>query len=91
MENRKLWFKAKRYGLGWYPCSWQGWAVLALYVLGALAEVLQIDFKSPGIPKTFWSYYIYLIVSTTFLIIICYTSGEKPRWRWGNKKNENIK
>ena len=22
---QKLWFKAKLYGWGWYPCSWEGW------------------------------------------------------------------
>lgn len=41
MKERRPWFPAKRCGWGWgFPVSWQGWAVLALFVglnlLGAL-------------------------------------------------------
>ena len=25
--ERKPWFKPKRFGYGWTPASWQGWAV----------------------------------------------------------------
>ena len=32
--ERKPWFKPKRFGYGWTPASWQGWAVtLVLLVL----------------------------------------------------------
>ncbi len=27
----KLWFKAKKFGWGWTPCSWEGWTVTGLY------------------------------------------------------------
>ena len=43
MENKKLWFRAKRYGWGWYPCSWQGWAVLAMYVFALLSNALYTN------------------------------------------------
>jgi len=28
MKGRNYWFKAKNYGLGWTPASWQGWIIL---------------------------------------------------------------
>ena len=31
---KQLWFKAKTYGYGWYPVTWQGWLVILIYVLG---------------------------------------------------------
>jgi hypothetical protein len=27
-KPEKLWFRAKRYGWGWTPTSWQGWLVM---------------------------------------------------------------
>ena len=33
LEKSKLWFRAKNYGWGWYPCSWEGWTVLLIWVL----------------------------------------------------------
>ncbi len=35
------WFGPKRWGWGWSPASWQGWAVTVLFgVLGQLAKSL---------------------------------------------------
>jgi hypothetical protein len=30
--EKKLWFKAKRYGWGWTPVTWQGWVAVLVYV-----------------------------------------------------------
>ncbi|MEI8130748.1 MAG: hypothetical protein WCG55_04570 [bacterium] len=84
MEN-KLWFRAKRFGWGWYPVTWQGWGVILLYVFAIFAggnyvnnhESSGSDFVQQFVPQ--------LIVLTIFLIIICYKTGEKPAWRWGGK------
>ena len=33
-KKKKIWFPAKRYGWGWgLPCAWQGWVVLAVWIL----------------------------------------------------------
>jgi hypothetical protein len=41
------WFRAKRYGWGGrLPCSWQGWAVLAAFIVLVLGG---LHFVSPGI------------------------------------------
>ena len=33
-EQSRYWFPAKRYGWGWgFPTTWQGWLVIALYVV----------------------------------------------------------
>jgi hypothetical protein len=28
-------------------------------------------------------YFLYILIPTIILIVICYKKGEKPRWRWG--------
>jgi len=75
MEN-KLWFRAKRYGWGWCPCSWQGWVVLLIWVVVFVFAIVKFDHE--------WlKNVVVIIVIMVCLIWICYKKGEKPRWRWG--------
>lgn len=83
---KKLWFKAKDYGWGWQPSSWEGWLVLAIYIIFIIKVSLSIDQASrsgSGIPVNF---FLLIFLSTAILIIVCYLKGEKPEWRWGRKK-----
>lgn len=83
--NKRLWFKAKEYGYGWYPCTWEGWLVLAVFVCTALAPpaiVIQFGLRIPDAQfVTFFIPYIAILVSV--LIWICVKKGEKAQWRWG--------
>jgi hypothetical protein len=70
--QKPLWFKAKQYGWGWYPCTWQGWTILVVYlvILYFIAQnLLAVGFL------------------TTVLLLVCYFAGEKPRWRWGSTRS----
>jgi hypothetical protein len=83
MENKKLWFRAKKYGLGWYPISWEGWVILILYLVAIVQYFIQSDIKSHSVSDTLINFATPFIVNTIFLLIICYARGEKPKWRWG--------
>lgn len=87
MKNKKLWFKAKNFGWGWYPVSWQGWCVLVLYII-AMIPYIQNANKTHSGSDFLISLAIPFIVNTIFLLIICYATGEKPEWRW-DWKNRN--
>jgi ACR3 family arsenite efflux pump ArsB len=82
MENKKLWFKAKRFGWGWYPCSWEGWMVILLYVVVITIHSINIERFADSGKEVIINFVIPLIINTIFLIIICYARGEKPYWRW---------
>jgi hypothetical protein len=74
------WFRAKRYGWGWTPATWQGWAALAAFValLAADARVFP--------PRTSLAAYIACAGGLTLLLAaVCWLKGEPPRWRWGDK------
>lgn len=77
----KKWFKAKHYGWGWYPATWQGWLVTAGFVVGLVWNSTRLDNTSPAIPTTV----IQNFGLVALLILICYLTGEKPGWRWGGK------
>ena len=81
-EQRRHWFPAKRYGWGWgLPSTWQGWLVIAVFGLLAVAGVFVFppDRKLPAL-------LVYLLVLNVLLTAVCWLTGEPPQWRWGDKK-----
>ena len=81
----RLWFRARRYGWGWQPATWQGWLVFTIYAVAVIAWVIYLAARdgvtigwhfgvSPVIP---------VLSLTIILIAICWMKGERPRWRWG--------
>lgn len=81
-KNTSLWFKAKTYGWGWYPCSWQGWSVVILYLIQIISISLIAEELFQSMKGTI-IFFMVLISSIISLLLISYKTGEKPRWRWG--------
>ena len=83
------WFKRKLYGWGWTPATWQGWAVITIYILAVLSFAFTIDDKA-SVREVLFTGTLPITLLTITLIRICYKKGEKPRWTWGviEKKEE---
>jgi len=92
METKKLlWFKAKHFGWGWYPCTWQGWGVLLMYVFALISNTIFVNNHVSSVSDLFIQFFPQTYILTVFLIIICYATGEKPGWHWGWKKDADKK
>lgn len=81
MHNNNIWFKAKRYGWGWAPSTWQGWVVLVVFLVLVIGNTQRLHVgHATAVPVEF-------LIETGLLvgalIAICYWKGEKPGWRWG--------
>ena len=87
--EKKLWFRAKRYGYGWYPSSWQGWAILVMYLFALLANGLYASNHETSNSDFLMQFFPQVFILTVFLMIICEATGEKARWRWGKEKDDN--
>ncbi|MBP9732303.1 MAG: hypothetical protein KBD29_02490 [Candidatus Magasanikbacteria bacterium] len=84
---KKLWFKRKIYGWGWYPATWEGWVVILVYMGAVFAFAATIDEQSPPRELVF-TFFLPITFLTIALLRICYATGEKPRWQWGNKDKQ---
>lgn len=85
--QQKLWFRAKNYGWGWTPATWQGWLILTVYLVLFTFVFVRFEkdiFNNSNPDSIFW-FLGKIVVLTSILIFICYRTGEKPRWRWGRK------
>lgn len=84
-SNKKIWFRSKRFGLGWYPITWQGWLVVLIYVAIILFLAFGVDRqKSDG--NLLIGLIVPVFVTTVVMILICRLKGEKLQWRWGKDK-----
>ena len=71
------WFPAKLHGWGWGPPStWQGWAVLAFYVVLLLGGTIYLLPRSGNA-----AFVLYVFAITALLIAVCWVTGEPPEWR----------
>lgn len=84
--KKPLWFKAKNYGWGWYPSTWQGWVILIAYLIFLLYRGKETSMMFDTATSFAFRYSFETIFATVLLIVICFLTGEKSEWRWGGKK-----
>ena len=91
---KRLWFRAKEYGWGWFPITWEGWAVTVGFSLAFPASIITFagwlasakgsgGLTSRDLILAIFEFTLWLSFLSYFLLKICYRYGEKPRWRWG--------
>lgn len=79
------WFKKKLFGWGWTPAKWQGWLVVAIF-LGIVVWIVSSLSPEPTSAELNL-YFIKLFLVILALLVVCYTTGEKPSWQWGLPKD----
>ncbi len=81
---KKLWFKAKWFGWGWYPASGEGWMATFAYIL-ALFTVQAAFVAGATSANVVWASAALVAATaglTAAMMEICRKTGEPPRWRW---------
>jgi hypothetical protein len=81
----EYWFKAKRYGYGATPVTWQGWAVTIGTVLAVVAVSLGLRLTA----KSLWALAALVLfdaVAVSARVIVSYRKTDGGwRWRWGDR------
>lgn len=86
--KKRPWFRAKRFGWGWYPATWEGWAIMIAWLAIVLFIVSHTVYLLEKTPTFIYSYTIEMVLLIAPLIFVCYLTGEKPYWSWGVKKKK---
>jgi len=82
---KKIWFKRKKYGWGWTFGTWESFVVFGLYVVINIFLFVIIDPRSHSGSDTLINFVPSFLALTAVFYFICWWKGEKPRWRWGNR------
>lgn len=77
MKNN-LWFKRKTYGYGWTSTTWQGWAIIVVWLISFYLVITGINSELVKL--------VSILILTGILIFVSYKKGERPRWQWGEKE-----
>ncbi len=77
----KIWFRRKLYGWGWYPVTWEGWAVI--FVWAFLFTSIMVNIERQVALRV-----LFIFISVLVLIYVCYKKGEKPKWQWGKREED---
>jgi hypothetical protein len=81
MSDGPEWFAPKRYGLGSFPISWQGWAITIGYV--AIVTALSIALARHPVQLIA----ALIPISAVFFVICARTTRGGWRWRWGEEEH----
>ena len=90
MKSSKLWFKAKRYGIGWRPVTMEGWVVTLMYLFLLVFFFGAIDSHSHSNSDTLISFSLPFIGLTSLFLSVCYARGECLVWHWGKRREDTI-
>ena len=86
-----LWFKAKKYGWGWTPVTWQGWFAVFIYVGCVMRFAFIVDERAHSASDFLMNFFLLAAIPTLLLIWLCYEKGEKPHWSWGDSSRDETK
>lgn len=85
-ENKKYWFKNKKYGWGWYPATIEGWICIALFIASLFITGIIVQSFTNNEAMFAAIYSTLILIQAGILVFVSYKKGEKPRWSWGDKK-----
>jgi hypothetical protein len=72
--GEKLWFAPRRYGgWGWSPVSWEGWILVAAFVVAILVPIPMLNPQQHGTAFTAWT-----VGLVAVLIVCCVLKGTRP-------------
>lgn len=79
MNNGPEWFAPKMYGYGaGLPIAWQGWAVLAAFIILIVASAALLAERSP-----LAMFVVTVFLVTGLIVITAKTTKGGFKWRWG--------
>ncbi len=80
-QKREIWFKRKRFGLGWYPSSWQGWLVTFFYAGFVILLSMRID-ENSTMEEVMIRFAFPSLLLTLIFMKIAYKKGQSLKWQW---------
>ena len=79
---KKLWFRAKYWGWGWYPVSWEGWLTILAFVALMIGNAFRLHVSHTN-HVHLGEFLVETAILVVILITICWWKGERLGWRWG--------
>ena len=66
MKNKRVWFRAKTMGWGWYPATWEGWLISLIFAAVFLNTTNFFQITTNSFP----AFLKYFLPSTIIILIL---------------------
>ena len=78
----EYWFKPKTYGYGATPVTWEGWAVVGIYV-AVVTAVSLLTLREKAV-SNWLSFFAIIAIATAVMIAVSVKKTDAPwHWQWG--------
>jgi len=77
------WFKAKAYGWGWVPATWEGWLTLGVFLAVFVFLIMPLLNNPQPSDRDVSLFLAQIFLWALALLLVCYKTGEPPKWQWG--------
>ena len=67
-KTKKLWFKRRKFGWGWTPCSWEGWTFIGAYLVAVI--LLSTLFKEQLEQDNPWLFLGVILITILIVIVV---------------------
>ncbi len=86
--SNPYWFKAKQYGYGAQPVTWQGWVLSLIPLLVVVPGIWWITtHRSAANLTAILAWVLLMVVVTAVIAVISARKTDSPwRWRWGREQ-----
>jgi hypothetical protein len=78
--THEFWFKPKTYGYGATPVTWEGWALVAAYVLLISAAMVVLSLHQTSLSA--WLLLMAAIAASTAALVVVSVKKTDGGWRW---------
>jgi hypothetical protein len=83
----EFWFRPHTFGYGATPVTWEGWAVVAVYLV-VMAAIATLRARSKNGFRAWAAWGVAIMVATSALILVSWSKTDGAwQWRWGNVEN----
>ncbi len=81
-----LWFKRKLYGWGWTPATWQGWAVIGIFLVSIMLDSFMLDASAEPSTTQMTLFFAKITLSVAALLLILLQNRRKTKMAMGFEK-----
>jgi hypothetical protein len=83
----EFWFRPHTFGYGATPVTWEGWAVVAVYLV-VMAAIATMVARSRNGFRAWAAWSVAIMVATSALILVSWSKTDGAwQWRWGHSES----
>jgi hypothetical protein len=74
----QYWFRKKKDGGLWRPCTWQGWVCVMLAIGSGVVDFIRLDARSHSVSDTIRPWLLQMVILGGAFLLVAWLKSERP-------------